>query len=620
VLSLLYVPIGEDQATIWSGGADGRICVWDAATNELLQTVKATNKKDQWVYCLKLIDNDVWSASFEKVTIWDRKAAAKIGQLSLPSKGKVSDIGFAQGRVWIGCRNPGFLHVFRIYSPFGQRRLRSASTSLEETASASLLERLQQERAVRTEHVSVDLDDEDEESEIMQAGTSDSDTSSKFTEITDSEVSDTGTFRKKATPSRTSVARLAGSASRRGKSSSTRGGVAKRPGTAGSSRHGSGSGVKRSPSSTSVTKTRGRSSGKAGVSGRRSSTSGVGGKSRTGGPSNGKKTVPNVSTGAKLDYDWSNDWKEETPKKKTRPSSITTHSTVTKTQLMEQITKLTLESERRRKMLEEKDLQIALLAAQYDEKCHESSLMKEVVEQLETSTNAEVKASTDMVDMEQELTTQMLSNSQTMIADLEKAIVRMKMEMQNKEGREEHLADLLHNEQKRNTEMEGLLGETTERLEQTLNAYAKLRREKKKEPEAEDEQEKEILEFKSKEAKYRETIKKLRYDLQSFQKWLDDERKKRAQLEDEMGTTFEARHGTQQPLPSWDNESYATIETVSTLPPSPPKSPPPPMDMEPPSPPANRGDAVFQAVPIEDDEDEDYEDDYDNGPSFAFDE
>lgn len=64
VLCLLVV-----DDTVWSGGEDKSICVWNSKDMTLISKLKA---HDQRVSVLKLVGQDVWSASGDTIKVWSR--------------------------------------------------------------------------------------------------------------------------------------------------------------------------------------------------------------------------------------------------------------------------------------------------------------------------------------------------------------------------------------------------------------------------------------------------------------------------------------------------------------------------------------------------------------------
>jgi hypothetical protein len=106
--------------TVWSGDKNGEICIWKAKDQSLVKKWKA---HDNWVHVMALVDENVWTASFDNnISVWN-KNGRHIEVIPIPTKGKVSSITYHNGRVWVGCRDPGALHLFRVYHPHSSNRV-----------------------------------------------------------------------------------------------------------------------------------------------------------------------------------------------------------------------------------------------------------------------------------------------------------------------------------------------------------------------------------------------------------------------------------------------------------------------------------------------------------------
>lgn len=70
---------------------------------------------------MKVVEHDIWTASFTELRVWDSKTGDMIQEVKLDGKGKVADLVAINGRVWIGCRQPGSLHIYRVFTRAGSK-------------------------------------------------------------------------------------------------------------------------------------------------------------------------------------------------------------------------------------------------------------------------------------------------------------------------------------------------------------------------------------------------------------------------------------------------------------------------------------------------------------------
>lgn len=122
----LYLLKGHEDAVtkllvvddkIWSGCADGAICIWDAKDRTLIKKIGKSKKSP--IIVMELIDQYVWTATYDReIQVWHRKTGDLFDTLKVDSKGKISCIAYYYGRVWIGTRNPGIVYLYRVYDPF----------------------------------------------------------------------------------------------------------------------------------------------------------------------------------------------------------------------------------------------------------------------------------------------------------------------------------------------------------------------------------------------------------------------------------------------------------------------------------------------------------------------
>ena len=107
---------------VWSGGADGTVCIWDKKTRQRVRHFTAS--KSGPVVCLEAVMNYVWSGgSRGTVKFWDKTTYKLAGTIKIP-KGSATDMIFSKNRVWIGCRSPGACYLYRVFSLVAARNIR----------------------------------------------------------------------------------------------------------------------------------------------------------------------------------------------------------------------------------------------------------------------------------------------------------------------------------------------------------------------------------------------------------------------------------------------------------------------------------------------------------------